>query len=66
MIVDNEFQEICVCDKCLKSDVCSKQEELRDAFKDMKERYADIEYFRIKINCKHYARGNKEEMRGNR
>ena len=68
MIVIDELQEvkdiICVCDKCLKSDVCSKQEMLREAFKETKERYADIEYFSIRINCKHYERGKKENLIG--
>lgn len=68
LIVIDEFQEAkdiaCVCDKCLKSDVCSKQEMLREAFKETKERYADIEYFNIRINCKHYERGRKENLRG--
>lgn len=70
LIVIDEFQEVkdivCVCDKCLKSDVCSKQEMLREAFKETKERYVDIEYFSIGINCKHFASGKKENLRGKR
>ena len=39
---------------------------LRESFKETKERYADIEYFSIGINCKHFASGKKENLRGKR
>lgn len=45
----------CVCDHCIKADVCSKQDILKSAVQDTDEQYEDINFFNIMIKCNHYV-----------
>lgn len=45
----------CICNECLKGDVCAKRKELEDAYNDTIKAYEDFDYFIFTVYCKFFV-----------